>query len=112
MARACAHERALASRFLANIPAGYILHGLGQPEGRTATFALTSTTLSPTVLAERLAAAGIAVRVGDFHAPLTLERLGLDAAIRIGFLHYNTPAEVERLLDELARLAGNDEGGM
>jgi len=35
-----------------------------------------------------------------------MERLGLGeaGAVRAGFVHYNTAAEVDRLLDELARL--------
>jgi selenocysteine lyase/cysteine desulfurase len=34
-----------------------------------------------------------------------MERLGLeDGAVRVGFVHYNTLDEVDRLLDELARL--------
>jgi selenocysteine lyase/cysteine desulfurase len=37
-----------------------------------------------------------------------MERLGLEAsggAVRIGFCHYNTPDEVDRVLEELAALA-------
>ena len=34
-----------------------------------------------------------------------MKRLGLpDGAVRIGIVHYNTEDEVDRLLDELARL--------
>jgi selenocysteine lyase/cysteine desulfurase len=34
-----------------------------------------------------------------------MERLGLpDGAVRIGFVHYNTPAEVDRVLAALDRL--------
>jgi selenocysteine lyase/cysteine desulfurase len=37
-----------------------------------------------------------------------MERLGLEdsgGAVRVGFTHYNTPAEVDRVLEELAALA-------
>ncbi len=36
-----------------------------------------------------------------------MQRLGLarDGAVRIGFVHYNTAEEVDRVLGELARLA-------
>jgi selenocysteine lyase/cysteine desulfurase len=37
-----------------------------------------------------------------------MERLGLQdtgGAVRIGFCHYHTPAEVDRVLEELAALA-------
>jgi selenocysteine lyase/cysteine desulfurase len=35
-----------------------------------------------------------------------MERLGLqpDGAVRAGFVHYNTPAEVDRLIEALAEL--------
>ena len=36
-----------------------------------------------------------------------MKRLGLEddgGAVRVGFVHYNTVDEVDRLLDELARL--------
>jgi selenocysteine lyase/cysteine desulfurase len=54
-------------------------------------------------LAEQLAREGIFVWNGNFYAlPLT-EALGLEpeGLVRIGFLHYNTPAEVDRLLQSL-----------
>jgi selenocysteine lyase/cysteine desulfurase len=38
-----------------------------------------------------------------------MERLGLEqsgGAVRIGFCHYHTPAEVDRVLNELGDLAG------
>jgi selenocysteine lyase/cysteine desulfurase len=38
-----------------------------------------------------------------------MERLGLEAsggAVRIGFCHYNSTAEVERVLAEMASIAG------
>ena len=37
-----------------------------------------------------------------------MERLGLQGsggAVRVGFCHYNTPDEVDRVLEELATLA-------
>ena len=51
-------------------------------------------------LAKRLADDGIFVWHGNYYAlPLT-ERLGVepDGMVRIGMVHYNTPAEVDRLL--------------
>jgi selenocysteine lyase/cysteine desulfurase len=45
---------------------------------------------------------------GDFYATGLIERLGLASTgvLRIGLTHYNTRAEVDRLVDELARIAG------
>jgi selenocysteine lyase/cysteine desulfurase len=57
-------------------------------------------------MAERLAAAGIFVWHGNYYAlPLT-ERLGLEpeGMVRIGLLHYNTAAEVDRLIHQLKSL--------
>jgi selenocysteine lyase/cysteine desulfurase len=45
---------------------------------------------------------------GNYYALEIMERLGLQdsgGAVRIGFCHYNTPAEVDRVLEELATLA-------
>ena len=100
------HERTLAERFLAGIPAPWRLHGVPKPDGRTATFALTLPGHSPRDLAETLAQRGIAVGAGDFHSPATMAAMGLDeGAIRMGFLHYNTAADVDAALSALAAIA-------
>lgn len=99
-------ERALAERFLAGIPAPWRLHGLNTPKGRTATFALTLPGAHPRELAETFAQRGIAVGAGDFHAPGIFDALHLpDGAIRMGFLHYNTAADVDAALAALAEIA-------
>jgi selenocysteine lyase/cysteine desulfurase len=39
---------------------------------------------------------------GNYYAVEIMERLGLhDGAVRAGFVHYNTAAEVDRLLEAL-----------
>jgi cysteine desulfurase family protein (TIGR01976 family) len=101
-----AHERELGRRFLDGLPDGIRLHGRRSMDGRTPTFALTFRGLSPQQAAERLAERGIAVWAGDYYAVEVMERLGLpDGAVRAGFVHYNTPEEVDRLLRELEALA-------
>jgi cysteine desulfurase family protein (TIGR01976 family) len=100
-----AHERELGERLLAGLPPGAILHGLPTMDGRTPAFALTSARISPGEACERLAERGIAVWAGDYYAVEIMERLGLpEGALRIGFVHYNTAEEVDRLLDELEGL--------
>ena len=44
---------------------------------------------------------------GDYYAVEIMQRLGLGrtAPCAIGFVHYNTAEEVDRVLAELARLA-------
>jgi selenocysteine lyase/cysteine desulfurase len=54
-----------------------------------------------------LAAAGIQAWDGDYYAPEPMRALGLAdrGAVRIGFLHYNTEAEVDRALEALESVA-------
>ena len=99
------HERALGERFLAGVPERCRLYGLPTMEGRVPTFALTHDTVSPRDAAYRLAQQRIAVWDGNYYALEIMKRLGLpDGAVRIGILHYNTPEEVDRLLEALAAL--------
>jgi cysteine desulfurase family protein (TIGR01976 family) len=101
-----AHERELGRRFLDGLPSGVRLHGLRTVDGRTPTFALTFSGLNPQEAAERLAERDIAVWAGNYYAVEVMERLGLpDGAVRVGFVHYNTVEEVDRLLRELEALA-------
>ena len=100
-----AHERELGERFLAGLPEGVRLHGLPTMESRTPTFAITLESHTPDAVAAHLAERDIAVWSGNYYALEIMERLGLpDGAVRIGFVHYNTVEEVDRLLEELGRL--------
>jgi cysteine desulfurase family protein (TIGR01976 family) len=98
-----AHERELGQRFLDGVPERCTLYGLPTLEGRVPTFAFTVDGLTPRVVAERLAERDIAVWEGNYFAVEVMERLGLggDGAVRVGFVHYNTTGEVDRLLDAL-----------
>ena len=100
------HERALGEQFLDGLPDRCTLYGLPRMDGRVPTFAFNVDGLSPRTAAERLAERGIAVWDGNYYAVEVMGRLGLGeaGAVRAGFVHYNTAAEVDRLLDELARL--------
>jgi cysteine desulfurase family protein (TIGR01976 family) len=98
-------ERDLGARFLAGLPESCRLHGLATMDGRVPTFCLTFDDLDPDAAAERLAERGFAVWSGDYYAVEVMNRLGLrDGGVRIGFVHYNTAEEVDRLLVELTRL--------
>jgi cysteine desulfurase family protein (TIGR01976 family) len=101
-----AHERELGQRFLDGVPERCTLYGLQTMEGRAPTFAFTVDGLRPRVVAERLAERDIAVWDGNYFAVEVMERLGLgdDGAVRVGFVHYNTGAEVDRLLEALEAL--------
>jgi cysteine desulfurase family protein (TIGR01976 family) len=62
---------------------------------------------SPRELAEHLAGQGIFAWDGNYYALGIMERLNLEergGALRLGMAHYNTPEEVNRVLDCLERL--------
>jgi cysteine desulfurase family protein (TIGR01976 family) len=79
---------------------------------RTPTAAITIEGISSEAVATQLGARGIAVWWGDFYAQGLIERLGLapGGVVRIGLTHYNTAAEVDRLLDELMAIAAGIPG--
>src|SRR5262249_12397739 len=99
-------ERELGERFLAGLPDRCQLYGINGMDGRVPTFAFTMDGLSPAETAARLGERGLAVWYGNYYALEAMKRLGLGdgGAVRAGIVHYNTLDEVDRLLDELARL--------
>jgi cysteine desulfurase family protein (TIGR01976 family) len=107
------YEASLSERFLDGIRGiGSIrLYGIADRNRlaeRTPTFAIRVGEQHPAETAKTLAERGIFVWDGNYYALEIMERLGLQdsgGAVRIGFCHYNTPAEVDRVLEELATLA-------
>jgi cysteine desulfurase family protein (TIGR01976 family) len=101
-----AHERALALEFLERVSDNVRFYGVLAIDGRVPTFAFTVEDYTPRAVAEHLAERDIAVWDGNYYAVEVMERLGLGAegAVRVGFVHYNTRAEVYRLLDALKEL--------
>ncbi len=62
----------------------------------------------PSATTEALGRLGIFAWDGDYYATGLMERLGLaetGGAVRVGLMHYNTPDEVDRLVDALRDLA-------
>lgn len=81
--------------------------GFESPE-RAPTVAATFEGHDPRDLAQRLGDRGIHVWHGHFYAIRAIEVLGLSdrgGVLRTGFSMYNTPEEVDRLLEALAELA-------
>jgi cysteine desulfurase family protein (TIGR01976 family) len=77
---------------------------------RTPTASITIRGVAPRAAAEALGRKGIATWDGDFYAQSLVERLGLadsGGLLRLGIVHYNTAAEVDRLLGALAEIAGS-----
>jgi cysteine desulfurase family protein (TIGR01976 family) len=100
-----AHERALGQRFLDGLPESCTLYGPPTMEGRLPTFAFTVAGRTPQQVAAHLGEAGIAVWHGNYYAVEVMGALGLeDGAVRVGIVHYNTAAEVDRLLEQLGSL--------
>ncbi|HZS24845.1 MAG TPA: cysteine desulfurase-like protein [Gaiellaceae bacterium] len=100
------HERSLGERFLDGVPDAVALLGLPSMDNRVPTFAFRVDGLSPQVAAQRLADRGLACWDGDYFAVEIMRRLGRadEGAVRVGFVHYNTHEEVDRLLAALAEL--------
>jgi cysteine desulfurase family protein (TIGR01976 family) len=107
-----AHEASLSRRFLDGLSAvgGISLLGIVDParvDERTPTFAVRVGDAHPFDTAKALAERGIFVWDGHYYALELMERLGLQqsgGAVRIGFCHYNTEDEFDRVLDALADL--------
>lgn len=103
--RIAAHEYSLSNVFLQGLSVmdNYQLFGQPTVEGRVSTFGIKHRQFDAELVSTLLAQQGIFTWSGNFYAlPLT-EALGLEphGLIRIGFLHYNTLNEVERVLDVL-----------
>ena len=103
------YEYTLSRHFLAGVARipRITLYGIADPLKamlRTPTFALRVEGVRPDLLAQNLGDNGIFVWSGDFYAVDLISRLGLDESggvVRVGFVHYNTAREVDRVLDAL-----------
>ncbi len=90
---------------------GVILYGITDPsrfDRRAPTVAFTLHGTTPRQVAERLGQAGIFVWDGNYYALAVTERLGVEESggmVRVGIAHYNTAAEVGRLLGVVSDLA-------
>jgi cysteine desulfurase family protein (TIGR01976 family) len=104
------HERALALRFLEGIDRlpQVRLWGVGDParlDERTPTFAIRVGDQDPLKTASELGRRGIYVWDGHYYAITLMERLGLldtGGAVRVGFCHYHSAGDVDRVLQALA----------
>ena len=87
------------------------IHGITDPArfgARVPTVSVSIDGVTPRAAAEALAHDGIYAWDGDFYATGLIERLGKTEAggvLRLGLVHYNTAAEVDRTLESLERIA-------
>jgi cysteine desulfurase family protein (TIGR01976 family) len=100
------YERQLAVRLLGSVSAipGVHVYGLAASQDllrRVPTFMLTIEGFRPRDITEALGKRGIFTWDGNYFALNLMERLGLEehgGALRIGMVHYNTAAEIDRLV--------------
>lgn len=100
------YEMVLSERFLRGVTAvsGLRVYGITDVERldeRTPTFAVSLEGFTPAEVAAKLGEEGIFVWNGHYYAIAVMERLGLlekGGLVRIGFAHYNTVDEVDRLI--------------
>ncbi|HEV8403060.1 MAG TPA: cysteine desulfurase-like protein [Candidatus Limnocylindrales bacterium] len=113
MVAIAAYERELVGRLLAGLGAiaGLTVHGITDPARfatRVPTVSVSITGIHPRAAAEALGRDGIHAWDGDFYATGLIERLGLaetGGVLRLGLVHYNTAAEVDRTLEAVERIA-------
>jgi cysteine desulfurase family protein (TIGR01976 family) len=101
-----AHEISLSERFVAGLAdqQHVALYGSTDPATRTPTFAIDVHGVRPARVAAELGRQGIFVWSGHYYALEAIEHLGRTDSgglVRIGFVHYNTSDEVDRVLAAL-----------
>ncbi len=101
------YERSLGARFLSGISDAVSVYGLQGMEGRVPTFLINVAGVPAGEVAVRLAEQNMGVWAHDSWYSLGLyQRLGYnDQSVRLGFIHYNTAAEVDALVEALNGLA-------
>ena len=102
------YERSLGQRFLDGAGDAVTVYGLPGMAGRVPTFLVNVDGVPADDVVRRLADAQIGTWAHDSWYSLDLyQRLGYqDKSVRIGFIHYNTEDEVDRLLEALAGMQG------
>jgi cysteine desulfurase family protein (TIGR01976 family) len=106
------YERELVARLIGGLESipGLTIHGIADRArfaSRVPTVAVSIDGLHPRRAAEALGRQGIFTWDGDFYATGLIERLGKadsGGVLRLGLVHYNTAAEVDRTLEALAGL--------
>ena len=108
------YEHSLSEKLIAGLLAipGLTFYGISDPARftqRTPTVAVRVAGFTPRQLSEALGARGIFTWDGNYYALNLTERLGVEddgGMLRIGLVHYNTPDEIDRLIDTLRDIVG------
>jgi selenocysteine lyase/cysteine desulfurase len=94
---------------------GLRIHGItdsARMDSRAPTYSFTLEGWKPRRICEELDKAGIYASDGNYYALEVTTRLGLEAAggmVRVGAAHYNTLAEVDRLVESVRAIAARRE---
>ena len=108
------HERALLEHMMAGLQQipGLKIYGITDParfDERCATFAIRVDGFTPLELATQLGERGFFTWDGNYYAINVTEHFDVEKSggfLRIGLVHYNTAAEVDRLLAALREIVG------
>ncbi len=102
------HEDALAGRLLQWLGSRRTVRIIGRPGAgdgqRVPTISFIVDGRSSESVVRHVDRFGIGIRFGDFYAKRLIEALGLQAqggVVRVSMAHYNTVAEIDRLIDHL-----------
>jgi cysteine desulfurase family protein (TIGR01976 family) len=113
MAAIAVYERELVTRLINGLEAirNVTIHGItdrARLAERVPTVSVSIDGVTPRAAAGTLARDGIFAWDGDFYATGLIERLGkaeIGGVLRLGLVHYNTAAEVDRTLEAVERIA-------
>ena len=100
------HERMMIEYGLEKLSGveGLTMYGPRDAGARTSVFSFALEGVHPHDIATVLDAEGIAVRAGHHCAQILMRRLGVPATTRASAYIYNTPEEIDRLVDGLAKV--------
>jgi cysteine desulfurase family protein (TIGR01976 family) len=110
MEQVAAYERELSTRLLEGLEAiaGVTVYGTRDLDRRCPTYVFNVAGKHPAEVSAALGEREIFVWDGNYYALELMQRLGIDdsgGAVRVGAVHYNTPAEIDAFLEVVAGLA-------
>jgi cysteine desulfurase family protein (TIGR01976 family) len=99
------YERALGDHFIASLPDNVTLYGPAGMDGRVPTFLFNVEGVPADEVARTLGERGVGIWSADNWYCVSLGERLPEQSLRAGIIHYNTAAEVDRLMAELASFA-------
>jgi cysteine desulfurase family protein (TIGR01976 family) len=104
------HEEAIGEQLLAWLRSRNDIRIIGRRESdralRVPTISFKAAGRDSAEIVRSVDAHRIGIRFGDFHSRRLVERLGLmegNGVVRVSMVHYNTPAEIDRLIGALEK---------